>query len=170
MSVGVVDGGAAARFWAKVVKGPRPRDCWLWSGAVGDDGYGRFWIRRDGHPAMLRAHRYAYETVHGALSPGLVVMHEVCDEPICCRVDLAGPSHLVAGTQAENLTMMGARGRGWGGAHVVGRHASTNRAAVVARSRALRDAVKNGWNQDAIIAAIESLADPWQPSLLDLAE
>ncbi len=36
------------RFYRKVVKGPRPDDCWIWTGAIADDGYGRFAIRRDG--------------------------------------------------------------------------------------------------------------------------
>nr|AAS20142.1 hypothetical protein [Paenarthrobacter aurescens] len=46
-----------ARFWHKVIKGPRTNDCWLWTGAVGDDGYGRYWIKIAGGyqaPALLR--------------------------------------------------------------------------------------------------------------------
>jgi hypothetical protein len=31
----------AERFWAKVVRGPGERDCWIWTGAIADDGYGR---------------------------------------------------------------------------------------------------------------------------------
>lgn len=27
-----------ARFWSKVIKGPRENDCWLWVRAVADDG------------------------------------------------------------------------------------------------------------------------------------
>lgn len=34
------------RFWSHVVKRPEAEDCWFWTGAVSDDGYGRFWIRR----------------------------------------------------------------------------------------------------------------------------
>jgi hypothetical protein len=30
-----------ARLWAKVVKGPGPADCWIFTGGVADDGYGR---------------------------------------------------------------------------------------------------------------------------------
>ncbi|WP_420367101.1 hypothetical protein [Curtobacterium sp. L1-20] len=33
---------APERFWSHVVKGPAPADCWIWTGAIGDDGYGRF--------------------------------------------------------------------------------------------------------------------------------
>lgn len=30
-----------ARFFSRVVAGPGRQDCWLWTGAIGDDGYGR---------------------------------------------------------------------------------------------------------------------------------
>jgi hypothetical protein len=48
-----------ARFWRHVVKGPGERDCWIWVGAIGDDGYGRFWTTRDGRARVLRPHRVA---------------------------------------------------------------------------------------------------------------
>ena len=35
-------------FWSKVLKGPRPDDCWLWMGAVPGDGYGRFRAQHEG--------------------------------------------------------------------------------------------------------------------------
>ena len=54
------------RFWEKVIKGPGPSACWIWVGAIGDDGYGRFWTQvEDGTQRMLRAHRAAAEIIYG---------------------------------------------------------------------------------------------------------
>jgi hypothetical protein len=39
---------AEEHFWSHVVQGPAPADCWIWTGAVGDDGYGRFWVPQPG--------------------------------------------------------------------------------------------------------------------------
>lgn len=63
-----MDTAELARFHAKVVRGPGPGDCWIWTGPIGDDGYGRFWTPTgDGGQRMIRAHRYALATVHGGL-------------------------------------------------------------------------------------------------------
>jgi hypothetical protein len=35
------------RFWSYVVKGPSLDDCWIWTGAIAEDGYGRFWTHTD---------------------------------------------------------------------------------------------------------------------------
>lgn len=35
------------RFWEKVIKGSGPSACWIWVGAIGDDGYGRFWTQAE---------------------------------------------------------------------------------------------------------------------------
>jgi hypothetical protein len=104
-----------ARFGAKVVRGPGPADCWLWMGAIADDGYGRFWIRRDGVVRVARPHRYALAL---ALQVGLddveVAEHAVCDVPICVRAEGRQGDHIWTSTQAENLAWMGWRGRGGG--------------------------------------------------------
>jgi len=55
-----------------------------------------------------------------------------------------GPGHS-AGTQAENLAQMGRAGRGGGRGHPR-RWYGPDRAARVARSRALRHAVRHGWD------------------------
>ena len=62
--------GEGERFWSHVVKGPDPDSCWLWTGAVADDGYGRFWIG-PGKAArrVVRAQRYAYTAITGLPVP-----------------------------------------------------------------------------------------------------
>jgi hypothetical protein len=158
-----------ARFWAKVVRGPGSA-CWIWTGAIGDDGYGNFSIRRpaDGSLGELREHcvsapRYALAAVYGAvLGPGDVAEHVVCDEPICVRahegVYEGFRPHLVVSTQAENLATMGRRGRG-GGPGWAWRWRGTDRASMQARSLAIRGAVReHGWNADRIAEALAAMA------------
>ena len=52
----------ARRFWDKVIKGTSPGACWVWTGAIGADGYGRFWVKdlnSEAGEKMWRAHRFA---------------------------------------------------------------------------------------------------------------
>jgi hypothetical protein len=135
------------RFWSKVVCGPASTDCWLWVGAIADDGYGRFWIRRQGNTRVVRPHRYALALVTdgGDLDEVEVAEHQVCDVPICVRAEPGGVGHVVASTQAENLARMGWKGRG-GGARWQQRFRGVDRAQRAAASRALRAAVCHGWD------------------------
>ncbi len=80
--------------------------CWLWTGAadrrVGSrDTYGRFRIAGQ----TVRAHRFLYSVVVGAIPQGLCVRH-ACDTPACVN-----PQHLLVGTHAENMSDMARRGR-----------------------------------------------------------
>lgn len=106
-----------ARFYAQVVRGPEPDDCWIFKGPIGGDGYGRFWIRRGGGKRiMLRSNRYALAvSLKGVpLEPWVFGLHG-CDNPICVRVSTAderGIKHLTPGTQRENMERMGRMGRG----------------------------------------------------------
>ncbi len=68
----------ADRFWSKVDKdGPVPAHrpdlgpCWLWT-AARTHGYGRFGVT---HCKMVPAHKWAYESVHGPLRPGVELDH-----------------------------------------------------------------------------------------------
>ena len=152
--------GELERFWVKVVRGPGARDCWIWTGAIADDGYGRFSITRDGRERIVRPHRYAVAVVMGlVLSPDDVVEHEVCDNPICVRAELERSGHVWPSTQRDNLRRMGQRARG-GGVWWQWRWASTDRATLAARSRAQREAVRDGWDPVALRAALDS----FQPS------
>ncbi|ATL72549.1 hypothetical protein CRH09_39650 (plasmid) [Nocardia terpenica] len=175
----VGDVAEIGRFEAKVVRGPGPDDCWIWTGAIGDDGYGRFAIRRDvrgrfprrpedGREVMVRPPRYAVALYVGTVPAGLYALHDRCDNPICVRaaeVDGRRP-HVVLGTQQENLTTMGARGRSYGG-RPIWQHDGLTRAQRVARSRALRLAVRGGWDAEAVRRAMLIGS---QPALFDPVE
>lgn len=143
------------RFERFIVRGPGERDCHFWTGSISDDGYGRFWIKRDGRQRVVRPHRYALMLELGRpLEDSEMAIHEVCDNPICVRVSEAlGRPHVVLGTQSQNLAGMGAKGRG-GGRGQSWHWYGPDRAARVARSRALREALRNGWDADAVQAVL----------------
>jgi hypothetical protein len=91
-------GSPEEHFWAKVHK---TDTCWLWTGLVDEDGYGRF--KRDG--TDFRAHRFAYKLTYGTSPAGHYVCHH-CDTPLCVR-----PDHLFLGTAADNLADCIRKGR-----------------------------------------------------------
>lgn len=78
------------RFYSHVLKGPHADSCWLWLGAISDDGYGRFWINTAGGQRAVAAHRFALATIHGGLTAidGLTALHW-CDVPLCVHASLA---------------------------------------------------------------------------------
>lgn len=66
-------------------------DCWLWTGAVTNGGYGSL--------GRISVHRWMHKEFVGPVV-GKVVMHS-CDTPRCVK-----PTHLTTGTQSENLQDM----------------------------------------------------------------
>jgi hypothetical protein len=147
--------GELARFWSKVVAGPEESDCAIWCAAIGDDGYGRFWIKRSGVTRVVGAHRYALAASIGSIAAGVNALHE-CDNPVCVRFD---PTHVYAGTQRENMSEMGRAGRG-GGSYPPGLWPGLDRAGRARRSRALRAAVIDGWDSAAVAAASLGSSEP----------
>lgn len=145
-----------ARFDSFVVRGPFESSCAIWTGAVADDGYGRFWLMRGGKQRVVRPHRYALARALGApLGDDVTALH-MCDNPICVHVTLSGAErvrHVVDGTQSVNLLEMAAKGRG-GGRRQRGLWFGPDRAARAARSRRLREAVRHGWDEDAVQSAL----------------
>lgn len=88
----------APRFWARVNK---TETCWLWTGDIWPDGYGRFWLAGKN----VRTHRVVYEWTYGAFPADLLVCHH-CDEPLCVR-----PDHLFLGTTTDNIRDASKKGR-----------------------------------------------------------
>ena len=106
-----------ARFEAAVVRGPAATDCWLFTKAIGGDGYGRWWIRRDGRRIMVRANRYALAvSLNGEVLPGWERALHGCDVPLCVRV--SGPGelglrHVLAGFSATTWSRWSRGPRRW---------------------------------------------------------
>jgi hypothetical protein len=81
--------------------------------------------------------------------------------PVCVRVSEAGEIgllHLVAGTQRDNMIMMARAGRGGGRPQV--RRGSAGVEGRRARGVALRAAVRNGWDAEAVAQALLGGSDP----------
>ena len=78
-------------------------DCWVWTGARAERGYGI--VSNRGGRNRRRAHRTSWELAHGPIPPGMFVLHR-CDNPPCVRAE-----HLFLGTQLDNMRDMAAKGR-----------------------------------------------------------
>jgi hypothetical protein len=89
-----------ARISAKVFEA-EGSECWLWTGAVNEKGYGV--INVNGVPRLV--HRIVYDLVVADIPPGHVIRHS-CHNPPCCR-----PSHLSTGTHRDNSDDSAARRR-----------------------------------------------------------
>lgn len=146
------------RFWTYVVKGPEPDDCWLWIGAISDDGYGRFWITRDGVQKAVRPQRYAYALATGeTLAPDILLLHE-CDVPICVHAETdPASSHVYTGTHRENMIDRRQKHRDTNGSNSL-HWRGIARKVRVQRSRDLRDVVREyGWDRERISATLSGV-------------
>lgn len=134
------------RFWAKVVRSP---SCWFYVGTISSpDGYGRFTFQRDNKQRTMSAHRFALLVSGVELSAGVVGEH-YCNEPLCVRVD---SHHLHASTQADNMRWAVQTGRLSGS-----RPGAQTALSRVERSRRIRAALADGWNETKFRAAISSV-------------
>ncbi|CAM3839550.1 HNH endonuclease signature motif containing protein [Castellaniella denitrificans] len=73
--------------------------CWIWTGALTRDGYGRIFV----NGKARRAHRVAFEVFKGI--PANDVCH-TCDTPSCIN-----PAHLFDGTHSDNMRDREGKGR-----------------------------------------------------------
>lgn len=95
------------RFWSKVDKTPGYGpwgDCWIWTAAKNNKGYGVFQIGSNRQSKIAKAHRFSYELAHGPTTES--VLHK-CDNPSCVN-----PAHLWAGSILDNNQDMWRKGRG----------------------------------------------------------
>ena len=67
-------------------------DCWAWTGPTNGSGYGTF---QDGSPKGVGAHRFSHSIFVG--NSGSVIRHS-CRNRACVK-----PTHLVTGTQSQNM-------------------------------------------------------------------
>lgn len=81
------------RFFAKVER-RGCAECWPWTAAKTERGYGRLTA---GRGVNLKAPRVAYALEHRA-SPGTFDVCHECDNPECCN-----PDHLFLGKAADNV-------------------------------------------------------------------
>lgn len=75
-------------------------DCWIWTGAKNNKGYGSV---TNGHGGSMLAHRKAYTIAKGHIPEGMTIDH-ICEVKACVN-----PDHLQVMSRALNVEMVGVR-------------------------------------------------------------
>lgn len=94
-------GTLAQRLLARVDSSKGNDECWLWTGYLEKNGYGKIMSNR----RTRWVHRVAYEVANGPIPAGMHVCHH-CDVPPCCN-----PAHLFLGTHQDNQRDKASKGR-----------------------------------------------------------
>ena len=117
-----------------------------------------FFITRDGVGRCIRPNRYALALASGApLAAGVLALHENAITRCASRWLLVAPrQHVVPGTQRDNVHRMAATRRGGRRRLIRG----DGRVERRARSVALREAVRHGWDRDAVAAPLLGSGEP----------
>lgn len=79
----------------------RTDDCWLWTGELGSNGYGRAWYKG----VRSAAHRVVYTILVGGNIEGKELDHE------CCTRNCVNPAHLTPVTPKRNCKLREKRKR-----------------------------------------------------------
>ncbi|ASD24225.1 hypothetical protein B7495_18245 (plasmid) [Cryobacterium sp. LW097] len=148
------------RFGSHVVKGPATDDCWIWTGAIADDGYGRFWTKDGDDQKVYRPQRFTYQLDTGKALPSSVLLPHSCDVPICVHtVRDAAESYLSEDTNKTNMLDRAQKNRHanrWPAWQFNG----LAREEGAQRSRDLRDVIlTHGWDPERMSAALAGVEE-----------
>jgi hypothetical protein len=111
-------GDPEANFWSKVEDQRSRHACWVWTGYVTDEGYGRFiW------PGGSLAHRFSYALTYGPIADGADVDHmchnvapDCVDSKACLHRRCVNPEHLraIPAGKHRGYVRLGQRGKARG--------------------------------------------------------